>query len=207
VPQDFTSQAKAFPPFFESLDPRGNLSLPARDKINEGNVDDLVNSYAAILPSAMKHLSQVGDRFVGGSVIGDFSQKPDFGQDCIQPVYELTALNSTEATVSTSFLPPAQKCAGFDYKKDFEMEPVVSGSINNIQMIQGATGQKIVMWGQERIFMKTVIDVRTGIILSSTMDNPLILKMRLGCDDHLENCANRVDHFEIHRQVNLKLKH
>jgi hypothetical protein len=214
--RDLGNDAKSIGAYEISLDPNGPLEIPSLNLVPPSmvaNVTDLNAFYVAISPQAgIRQLKQVGDHYDGKSVRGDWGGTPGTptGEDCVQLRLELTGLSATTANVKTTFLPSPLGCEGFSFKTAWMVPPVSGTTANNFQEVTHSGKKFDVMWGQEEFTINSVIDRSSGKILSATMENPLHLKLKAGCDQNLENCIKMADGTDsapvlIQRTIELKL--
>jgi hypothetical protein len=124
------------------------------------------------------------------------------GEDCIQ--ISITLLESTDdrATYETRFMPPTEAC--LTPLKPWMEAPVVEGTPNNFQQQMMMGPMAAAMWGREQFVITSTIRRSDGRILSATMDNPLTLMLKVGCDPNLDSCKHELP-MAIHRKLKLEL--
>jgi hypothetical protein len=205
---DLSADARSISAYRISLHPQGTLNLPALEvQTMVGMLTDLNTYFVAISPAlGILKIHQPGDIYQHpNNHIGNWANgNTIFGQDCTQSTIGLMALTSQIASVKTKFLSPETECIQMAYP--WMESPVQVGSRNNFQQItRGNDGTYSVMWGHEQFIIDSSLDSTTGKILSAMMDNKLTLRMKVGCDENLENCQSEFP-FVIQRNESLHLQ-
>jgi len=192
--QDLSAQARAFPPYHLSLDPRdpNGLALPDTQAAGElqGPVDDLLTFYVGLSAhTGIGDLHQPGQSRVDPTLLpGDFSNATTpVGQDLVQLTTTLTRLSARKATFSSSFQPPPQ--GGLTLTQPFMSSPVCGSTPNNFELVRAAGAQYIALWGCESFTLTTVVDRASGRIDSVQMANPLQLDAAVCQDQALTECS------------------
>ncbi len=124
------------------------------------------------------------------------------GEDCIQISVTLLELNAETAVYETRFMPPADAC--LEPLKPWMEAPVVEGTPNNFQQQMMMGPMAAAMWGREQFIITSTVRRADGRILSATMDNPLTLRLKVGCDPNLDSCKHEMP-MTIHRKLQLEL--
>ena len=190
--EDLSRSAQSVKPYQISLHPDGTIEIPPLDEVPDmvGMMTDLNTYYVAISPAiGISNITKSGDVYQNPEQhIGDWSGGMTIvGQDCTLSTLTMVNLDSDNATVRTTFFAPKSEC--LEMKYEWMNEPVNPEYPNNFQLIKKvAEGSFNVMWGHEQFIIENKIDRATGKILNATMDNTLTLKMKVGCDENLNNC-------------------
>jgi hypothetical protein len=210
---DATLSIRGIPAYEVSLAadaPKGSLDLPSLENLDGvvvGMITDLHTFLVAISPHAgINRVERVGDIDVSArprqASWSNGSTVP-LGQDCIQITSKLAALTVTTATIETSFLPPATQC--LQMHRDWMVAPVDPETrANNFQQVRKDSGARAVMWGREQFRVRAVVNRQDGKLRSATMDNELLLKMRMNCDETMEKCGAEVP-LKLRRTLTLRL--
>ncbi len=103
----------------------------------------------------------------------------------------------------TSFFAPNASC--FQMPKSWMTDSIKEGIPNNFFNKMKSDGKQTIMWGFEQFVIESWIERDSGKIIRATMENDLIMRMKVGCDDALESCAAEFP-FQIHRSQRLKLQ-
>ena len=83
-------------------------------------------------------------------------------------------------------------------------EPVVSGTPNNFQQ-KMRMGQSFgAMWGREQFVVRSKVRRSDGLLLEAKMDNELALRIKVGCDQQLDQCRHSAP-LRLRREVALAL--
>ncbi len=194
---DGAAAVATVPPYEVSIAddaPKGSMKLPdisGIDKQMTSWVTDLHTFLVAVFPQAgVRQLHRVGDvHVVPEPKIGDWGNtaSASVGQDAIQITYRLVGLTDTTATIETSFEPPAEQ--RLMLQRPWMERPVVPGTVNNFQQVQKAADGFGAIWGVERFVVKAQVRRSDGRIEHASMDNPLTLRSKGGCDESLTKCA------------------
>jgi hypothetical protein len=193
--QDLSAQARAFPPYDLSLDPRDpdGLALPDTQKAPQlqGPVDDLLTFYVGLSSRVgIDELHQPGQSQVAPSLLpGNFSSPTaPVGQDLVQLTTTLTSLSARQATFTSSYQPPPG--GGLTLTQPFMSSPVCGSVPNNFELVQAEGTQFVALWGCESFTVTTVVDRPSGRIVSAQMTNPLQLDGVLCQDEALTECTS-----------------
>lgn len=193
--QDLSAQARAFPPYDVSLDPRdpNGLTLPDTQTAGElqGPVDDLLTFYVGLSSRVgIDDLHQPGQSQVAPALLpGNFSSPTaPVGQDLVQLTTTLTSLSARQATFTSSYQPPPG--GGLTLTQPFMSSPVCGSVPNNFELVQAEGAQYVALWGCESFTVTTVTDRASGRIASAQMTNPLQLDGVLCQDEALTECTS-----------------
>jgi hypothetical protein len=207
--QDLNAQARAFPPYDLSLDPRDpdGLALPDTQNAGElqGPIDDLGTFYVGLSPkTGIGNLHQPGQSFVDPTLLnGNFSNATTpVGQDLIQLTTTLTSLTARQATFTSSYQPPAS--GGLTLTQSFMDSPVCGSTPNNFELVQQEGTAYVALWGCESFTITTIADRASGRIDSVQMTNPLQLDGVACQDEALTECAS-IPPTTLQRDVQLAL--
>ena len=124
------------------------------------------------------------------------------GEDCIQISVELVELTGDSVVYETRFLPPAAAC--LEPLKPWMEDSVVEGSPNNFQQQMAMGPMAAAMWGREEFTVRSTVRRSDGLILRATMDNPLTLRLKVACDQNLDDCKHEMP-MTIRRELTLEL--
>ena len=192
--QDLSAQARAFPPYDLSLDPRdpNGLALPNTQTAGQlqGPVDNLLTFYVGLSAGVgIDNLHQPGQSYVDPTPLsGNFSNATTpVGQDLIQLTTTLTSLSARQATFSSSYQPPPG--GGLKLSKPFMSSPVCGSVPNNFELVQAQGAEYVALWGCESFTVTTVVDRASGQIVSVQMTNPIQLDGALCQDEALTKCS------------------
>jgi hypothetical protein len=208
--KNLDAEARKVDPYRVSLHPRGSLKLPSMDvPAMVGPIGDLTAFLVSVSPSVGSgRIKAVGQRYAApGPVIGRWTNKTNIklGEDCVTTAITMTRLTREKVEYTTTFSPPAKTC--LKHAAPWMSKPVSkTGLPNNIQQIRRAAGGKVsVMYGLERFTVKVTVERSTGKILSGTMDNELVVRIRAPCAPDLSKCAVTMP-VKIQRKLTLVLK-
>lgn len=193
--QNLDAEARAFPPYDLSLDPKDPDGLVLPDTTNAGDllgpVTDLGNFYVDLSPkTGIGTLHQPGQSAADPTPLnGNFpSATRPVGKDLLQLTTTLTSLTGRRATFTSSFTPPA--AGGLTLTQSFMDSPVCGSTPNNFEtVVQGSTGY-VALWGCESNTITTVVDRASGRIESVQMNNPLQLEEVSCQDEALTECSS-----------------
>ena len=210
--EDLSEAIAAFPPYEASMaavDDPDALTLPdikGWDMGVVGPVTDLHTFLVAVSPQiGAQKVDRPGKMFGHtNGVKGDWSNGESIlvGEDCIRTAVTLVEVTTQTAVYETTFLPPLSAC--LEMLKPWMEAPVVEGTPNNFQQHMDMGGMHAVMWGREEFTVRSKVRRSDGLILSATMDNPLTLKLKVGCDAALDSCKVELP-MKIHRKLTLEL--
>lgn len=204
---DETGMARNVHPYNVSLHPRGSLVLPSISESGmTGAITDLHTFYVAVSRGAgIDSLYKPGDVWNAPAVVkGDFSNGKTIlkGEDCIQVSNSLVSVDAQQAVVHTRFLPPLVPC--LQYYDSSMNKPVAADTLNNIQMIMAAGGDKLnIQFGREWFEITSWLSTKTGMIERAKMTNELKLRLRVNCNDDLSGCQTELP-WIIYREVTLQ---
>lgn len=208
--KNLDAEARKVDPYRVSLHPRGSLKLPAMDvPAMVGPIGDLTTFLVSVSPSVGSgRIKRVGQRYrAPRPVIGRWTNKTNIklGEDCVKTAITMTRLTPDRVEYTTTYSPPSKVC--LKYAAPWMSKPVSkTGLPNNIQQIRRAAGGKVsVMYGLERFTVKVAVERSTGKILSGTMDNELVVRIRALCVPDLSRCAVTMP-VKIQRKLTLSLQ-
>ena len=192
--QDLSAQARAFPPYDMSLDPKDpdGLTLPNTQTAGQlqNPVDDLYTFYGGLSSAVgIANLHQAGQSYVEPTMLnGNFSSATaPVGQDLVQVTTTLTSLSARRATFTGSFQPPTG--GGLTLSQPFMSNPVCGSTPNNFELVQAEGPEYLALWGCESFTVTTVVDRASGQIISAQMTNPLQVDLTLCQDEALTECS------------------
>lgn len=194
IGQNLNAEAKAFPPYDVSLDPRdpNGLALPNIQTAPDlqGPVDDLDTFYVSL--SAKVGIDKVhlpGESYTDPTPeSGNFSSPTiPVGQDLIQLTTTLDSLSARQATFTSSYQPPS--AGGLTLTEPWMSSPVCGSTPNNFELVEQKDGAYVALWGCESFTITTVVDRSSGQIVSVTMSNPLQLDETSCQDAALTECV------------------
>jgi hypothetical protein len=192
--QDLSAQARAFPPYDMSLDPKDpdGLTLPNTQTAGQlqNPVDDLYTFYGGLSTAVgIDNLHQPGQSYVEPTLLnGNFSSATaPVGQDLVQATTTLTSLSAQLATFTGSFQPPPG--GGLTLSQPWMSSPVCGSTPNNFELVQAEGSEYLALWGCESFTVTTVVDRGSGQIVSAQMTNPLQVDLTLCQDQALTECA------------------
>jgi hypothetical protein len=192
--QDLSAQARAFPPYDMSLDPKDpdGLTLPNTQTAGQlqNPVDDLYTFYGGLSAAVgIGNLHQPGQSYVEPTLLhGNFSSATaPVGQDLVQATTTLTSLSARQATFTGSFQPPSG--GGLTLSQPWMSSPVCGSIPNNFELVQAEGSQWLALWGCESFTVTTVVDRASGQIISAQMTNPLQVDLTLCQDEALTACG------------------
>ena len=192
--QDLSAQARAFPPYDMSLDPKDpdGLTLPNTQTAGQlqNPVDDLYTFYGGLSTAVgIGNLHQPGQSYVEPTLLnGNFSSATaPVGQDLVQATTTLTSLSAQLATFTGSFQPPPG--GGLTLSQPWMSSPVCGSTPNNFELVQAEGSEYLALWGCESFTVTTVVDRGSGQIVSAQMTNPLQVDLTLCQDQALTECA------------------
>lgn len=191
--QNMNAQARAFPPYDLSLDPRDpdGLALPNTQTAGDllGPITDLGTFYVDLsIPVGIDNLHQPGQSYTDPTPLsGNFaSATSPVGQDLIQLTTTLTSLNATQATFTSTYVPPPQ--GGLTLTQPFMDSPVCGSTPNNFELVQQQGTGYQALWGCENFTVTTVVNRPSGQIVSAQITNPLQLDEVTCTDEALTDC-------------------
>jgi hypothetical protein len=205
---DESPMARRVQPYRISLHPKGTLQLPVITEAGmTGAITDFNTFYVAIHGKAgMSKLKKQGDVYESPSPVkGNFGNGKTIlkGEDCINISSKLVEANAAQVIVQTSFLPPVQAC--LDYYLPALSKPVSGDTLNNIQMIMAAGKEKVnLQFGKEKFIITSHINIADGMLTQAYMTNELILRLKMNCNNTLEDCQMEIP-WHICRTIDLKL--
>lgn len=192
--QDLSAQARAFPAYDMSLDPRDpdGLTLPNTQTAGQlqNPVDDLYTFYGGLSAFVgIDNLHQPGQSYVEPTLLhGNFSSATaPVGEDLVQVTTTLTSLSARLATFTGSFQPPAG--GGLTLSEPWMSSPVCGSIPNNFELVQAEGSQWVALWGCESFTVTTVVDRASGQIVSAQMTNPLQVDLTACQDEALTECG------------------
>lgn len=192
--QDLSAQARAFPPYDMSLDPKnpGGLIQPNAQTAGQlqNPVLDLYTFYGGLSPFVgIGNLHQPGQSYVEPTLLhGIFSSATaPVGQDLVQVTTTLTSLTDRQATFTGSYQPPAD--GGLTLSQPWMSSPVCGTTPNNFELVQAQGTQWLALWGCESFTTTTVVDRDSGRIVSAQMTDPLTVDLTVCQDETLTQCA------------------
>lgn len=209
---DLTKEANAVQPYRISLHPKGKLAIPALNNARmTGEITDFNTFFVAVSPlMGIASLKKTGDSFTKPDVVkGNFANGKDIlkGEDCLQVTLTWLAETATDVTVQSAFLPPAQNCLNY-FLPEFST-PVAKDTINNFQMVRlYGKGDNFfgVMYGKENFTITSTVRKTDGKIRHAVMENLLLLKGKMQCDEALKNCVITLPAAStIYRKLELEL--
>ncbi len=193
--EDLSAEARAFPPYKLSLDPRApkSLRLPKQPIPSnlQGPVDDLLTFFVGLSQNVgIEKLHRVGDSYLDPRpLLGHFSSPTaPVGRDYIQLTTRLIALTTRRVTFKSSYQPPRHHA--LSPYRPFMRAPVCAGVANNFQLVQAQGTSYVALWGCESFVATTVVDRSSGQIISVRMVNPLHLNGRLCPTKALTHCSD-----------------
>lgn len=195
-------------PYRISLHPKGPLELPVITEPGmTGAITDFHTFYVAIHEKTGVHgLQKQGDTSqLPAPVKGNFGNGKTIlkGEDCINISGRLMDIKATEVVIQTNFLPPQQPC--LDYYLPAFNQPVSGDTLNNIQMIMATGGGKLnLQFGKEKFDIISHINITDGMLLSADMTNELQLRLKINCNQTLQDCQAELP-WHIYRTVHLRL--
>lgn len=207
--QNLDAEARSFPPYDLSLDPRDpdGLALPDTQNASDlqGPVTDLGTFYVGLSSrTGIGNLHQPGQSFTDPTLLnGNFSSATQpVGQDLIQLTTTLSGLTGRQATFTSSYQPPA--AGGLALTKSFMDSPVCGSTPNNFELVEQKGTAWVALWGCESFTDITVTDRASGRIESAQMTNVLNLDAVVCQDEALTQCGSSFP-TTIHRDVQLTL--
>jgi len=193
--QNLDAQARAFPAYDLSLDPRDPDGLALPDTQNAGQlrgpVDDLLTIYVGLSSKVgIDRLHQPGQSYVDPTLLpGNFSSATaPVGRDLVQLTTTLTSLTARRATFTSSYQPPPD--GGLTLTQPWMSSPVCGSTPNNFELVQAEGSEYVALWGCESFTVTTVVDRGSGRIVSAQMTNPLQLDGSLCQDEALTECTS-----------------
>jgi hypothetical protein len=126
------------------------------------------------------------------------------GQDVVDLSLQMESSNSTEHTVTLLIqrVPPS----ALHVQQPAEwMQDATQASPNNFVQLSKTSGGFSAETGKETFDVRLVVDTRDGRILSATMHNPVVLRVRACEDRELTQCGPATQK-TILREVTLKLE-
>ena len=196
-------------PYRISLAGFGAINMPKieRPEMTEP-IEDFNTFFAAVNPGffmlgrfagpgdSVAMMSPIKVSFANGSTIPR-------GEDCLAISLRITDTSAKETRIRTSFMPPAKPC--LSYISADMSTPVVSGSLNNFQMVS-PVGNKLfeVQYGREFFYINSVLSNLDGKILRGEMYNQLNLKIKHNCGSDYQGCQSETPFFEV-RKLTLEL--
>jgi hypothetical protein len=205
--QNLDAQARAFPPYNLSLDPRDQdgLALPNTQTAGllQGPIEDLGTFYVSLSGRVgIDNLHQPGQSYVDPTLLsGNFSNATTpVGQDLIQLTTTLTGLSARRATFTSSYQPPSG--GGLTLTQPWMDSPVCGSVPNNFEQVQAKGADWDAVWGCEQFTITTVVDRASGQIVSVQMTNPLQLDATQCLDEALTECSP-ITPFTLPRTVQL----
>lgn len=192
--QDLSAQARAFPPYDMSLDPKNPGGLVQPDTQTAGELSnpilDLFTFYGGLSPFVgIGNLHQPGQSYVEPTLLhGVFSNATTpFGQDLVRVTTTLTSLTGQQATFTGSYQPPAE--GGLTLSQPWMSSPVCGTTPNNFELVQQQGSQYQALWGCESFTTTTVVDRPSGRIVSAQMTDPLTVDLTVCQDAALTECS------------------
>jgi hypothetical protein len=192
--QDLSAQARAFPPYDMSLDPKdpNGLTLPNTQTAGQlqNPVDDLYTFYGGLsFAVGIDNLHQPGQSYVEPTLLhGNFSSATaPVGQDLVQATTTLASLSARQVTFTGSFQPPAG--GGLTLSEPWMSSPVCGSTPNNFELVEQEGSQYLALWGCESFTTTTVVDRFSGQIVSAQMTNPLQVDLTMCQDEALTECS------------------
>jgi hypothetical protein len=192
--QDLSAQARAFPPYDMSLDPKnpGGLIQPNTQTAGQlsNPVLDLFTFYGGLSPAVgIDNLHQAGQSYVEPTLLhGIFSSATaPVGQDLVQVTTTLTSLSARQATFTGSYQPPAG--GGLTLSQPWMSSPVCGSTPNNFELVQQQGSEYQALWGCESFTTTTVVDRVSGRIVSAQMTDPLTVDLTVCQDEALTECG------------------
>jgi hypothetical protein len=192
--QDLSAQARAFPSYDMSLDPKDPDGLTLPDTQTAGQlqnpVDDLYTFYGGLSSAVgIGNLHQPGQSYVEPTLLhGNFpSATAPVGQDLVQVTTTLTSLSARRATFTGSFQPPPG--GGLTLSQPWMSSPVCGSTPNNFELVQAEGSQWLALWGCESFTVTTVVDRPIGQIVSGQINDQLQVDLTLCQDEALTECS------------------
>lgn len=192
--QDLSAQARAFPRYDMSLDPKnpGGLIQPNTQTAGQlsNPVLDLFTFYGGLSAFVgIENLHQPGQSYVEPTLLhGIFSSATaPVGQDLVQVTTTLTSLTDQQATFTGSYQPQAG--GGLTLSQPWMSSPVCGSTPNNFELVQAQGTQWLALWGCESFTTTTVVDRHSGRIVSAQMTDPLTVDLTVCQDEALTQCA------------------
>jgi hypothetical protein len=193
--QDLSAQARAFPPYEMSLDPKDPDGLTQPDTQTAGLLQypvlDLYTFYEGLSDSVVgiDNLHQPGQSYVEPTLLhGNFpSATAPVGQDLTQPTTTLTSLSARQATFTESFQPPAG--GGLTLSEPWMSSPVCGSIPNNFELVQAEGSQWAALWGCESFTDTIVVDRASGQIVSAQQTDTLQVDVTVCQDEALTECG------------------
>jgi hypothetical protein len=187
-------QAKQFRQVL-SLAPPFRLSIPPQltdlGSFLTGPITDLLTFYVddslAIRQTGLRH---PGDHvYLKTAVASSWGS----GQDCIDFEVTLLSLDRSKhvGEIKVSHLPPNKMCITPPAPW---METQVTDTPNNWFDIHHSDGKWLASVGKETFEVIQRVDLKTGKILSATMDNPVVFQSRECLDEKLLKCSISTNH-------------
>jgi len=172
-----------------------------------GPVTDLLTFYADVKIAMSQHnLVHAGDHaYVSYGAPSSWADgtKIILGQDSIDFAVMLKSIDPSAdtATLVVRHVPPEQPQLKLPAR--WMSTPVATAQNNWVQVEKTADGKYIGSIGQETFDVEIKVSLRTGRILSATMDNPVQVSERLCTDAALTACGDP-ERYGIHRQITLR---
>lgn len=192
--QDLSAQARAFPPYDMSLDPRDPDALTPPNTQTAGLLQypilDLFTFYEGLNNSVtgIDNLHQPGQSYVEPTLLrGNLtSATAPVGQDLTQSTTTLSSLSAQQATFTESFQPPAG--GGITLSEPWMSSPVC-GSPSNFELVQAQGSQWSALWGCESFTDTIVVDRASGQIVSAQQVDTLQVDLTVCQDEALTECG------------------
>jgi hypothetical protein len=196
-----------------SLDPEVSPSVPDFSHVNPmliGPSADLLTFYADLwLAIKQGTLVHSGDHvYVKHGTANSWADgaRTLVGQDSIDFEITLSNVNSQDGTakLAVRHVPPAQPQVKVPAKW---MEAPVSDQPNNwVEVTKTGPGKYLGEVGKETFDVEMMVSLADGRILSATMDNPVMVSARECTDEAITDCG-QPQHYQIRRQIELRLEH
>lgn len=193
-----------------SLDPDTPPGLPDFSQVNPmliGPMADMLNFYADEWLAIKQALHKRGDHAYvkhGGPNSWADGKQTILGQDSIDFDITLADVNDSAhtATVVVRHVPPEKPQI---HKPAQWMEPPVADTPNNwVEVGKGNNGKYLAEIGKETFDVELTVSLSDGRILTATMDNPVTVMAR-ECDDQQLMQCGQPEHYQIRRQIEIKL--
>jgi len=193
--QDLSAQARAFPPYVMSVDPKDPDGLTQPDTQAAGLLQypvlDLYTFYEGLSDSivGIDNLHQPGQSYVEPTLLhGNFpSATAPVGQDLTQPTTTLTHLSARQATFTESFQPPTG--GGLTLSEPWMSGPVCGSIPSNFELVQAEGSQWAALWGCESFTDTIVVNRAGGQIASAQQTDTLQVDLTLCQDEALTECG------------------
>lgn len=193
-----------------SLDPRFKLSIPDLSKVPPALIApmlDLLTFYADVqLGMQQRTLHRAGDHvYVIHSRPNSWADHVHtlVGEDAVDFDIALASIDATEntATLVVKHVPPPEPKVSLPVA--WMRAPVMDTANNWIQVVKKGS-EYLAGVGKEVFTDHIVLNLKSGMIDSATMDNPVDVLEKQCADESLQNCSG-AHRYQIHRHIEIGL--